>query len=663
MITLRGMRATNVWMVFLFLNLNIPLGFADATLVDYSAIDPSINPCSDFYQYSCGNWLKRNTIPEDRSQWSRSFYSIYTANQEILRNILETSPSESLTKFYRSCLNATQASPETIDTFASLTATIRQIKSQHQIADTVGSLKMMGYSFLYKTYVDTDVNDATKNQLNLTQGGLILREKSFYLVDHEKNRTIRAALRQYLQTLFTLSGIPGAQAQAYADTVLRIETQIAQFSLSPAEERDIARYLKIQTLSKLQADAPDFAWTIYFQKMGYDLNSQDKIAVTGPEFFRSMGLLLTTEPLENIKTYLLGHLLVQTAGKMEQSWLDASFEFNKVLSGAKAQLPRWKTCVDSTAQALPTDLEKEYINRKFAGNSKAKALELIHNLESAMRDKINHSDWLDDPTRAEATRKLERIHPKIGYPDQWPTELLSDIGESYLLNALHVATTQSNHDAEEFRKPVDRGRWLMPAFLVNAYYDPLLNEIAFPAGILQPPFFSAEATAASNYGAIGMVIGHEITHGFDDQGRQFNADGSMVNWWSDQTLQLFTQRASCLVNQYSQFVEEGERLRGDQTLGENIADNGGIRISYLAYLKSQQNQVTPEQIQEFFLSFAQSWCTLMRPEAVRNQILTNVHSLPKYRVNVPLSNFTAFEQAFGCQPGSPMTPADRCSVW
>ena len=644
---------------------------------DLNAIDKSIDPCNDFYQFSCGSWLKQNPIPPDQSAWGR-FNELHQNNQIILRNILDkqsannaarNSTDQKIGDYYYSCMDEAGIEAKGLKPVQPTLDRIAALKNKSELPALIGDLHGAGVNVLFAFGSEPDAKDSKVEIAGTDQGGLGLPDRDYYLKDDAKSLETRQKYQQHVTNMFKLAGDSPEKAAAEAKTVLQVETDLAKASLDRTERRDPNKVYHKMTKQQLQDLSPAFKWNEYLVAVkSPEFSSLD---VSVPDFVKGMNQLIASSDLAAIQTYLRWQTLHAAAPVLPKAFVDENFDFyDKTLRGAKELKPRWKRCVSFTDNDLGEALGQAYVAETFPPESKAAMLKMVHELEAALKQDISELSWMSPETKKQALEKLSHIDNKIGYPNKWRDYSSLDIVRGDALgNSMRANQFEFNRQLNKIGQPVDRQEWGMSPPTVNAYYNPLENNINFPAGILQPPFYDKDADDSSNFGGIGAVIGHELTHGFDDEGSQFDAHGNLKDWWTKGDRERFDKLEACLVNEYDGFVVVDDvHIKGKLTLGENTADNGGIRISHMALLdvlasspEKDKDGFTPDQ--RFYLGYAQVWCENMTPEAARLQALTNEHSDPKYRVNGVVSNDASFAKAFGCKPGSAMVRKNACRTW
>ncbi len=649
----------------------ITLGF------DSGALDKTADPCVDFYQYACGTWIVKNPIPPDQSTWGR-FNELVERNQYILRQILEQyssndpqrTPVEQKTgDFYTACMDEKAIDQQGVAPLQPDLKRIAALRDKPVIVEEIVRLHKVGVNALFEFSSGQDFKDSTQVIAQADQGGLGLPDRDYYLKTDPPSAETRKQYEAHVRKMFQLLGESQEKATRDADVVMKIETALAKGSLDRVSRRDPQKVYHKLTKQQLEALAPSFAWPKYFAGVGAPPIESLNVAV--PEFFKQMNALVDTTSLEDWKTYLKWHLVHASAQFLPTAFVNEDFEFyGKTLRGAKELRPRWKRCVDFTDSDLGFALGQKYVERTFGAEGKARTLKMVEALEKALGRDIAELDWMTPTTKQQALAKLHAITNKIGYPDTWRDYSSVNIVRGDALGNDQRATEfEFRRVLNKIGKPVDRTEWQMTPPTVNAYYDPQMNNINFPAGILQPPFYDNHIDDAVNFGAIGAVIGHELTHGFDDEGRQFDPEGNLRDWWTEQDAKEFEKRASCIADEYSTFkAVDDVYLNGRLTLGENTADNGGLRIAYMALMDTLAGKpapkidgFTPEQ--RVFLGWGQSWCENRTAQIARLRATVDPHSPGKDRVNGVVRNLPEFRNAFGCKEGRPMAPLKACRVW
>jgi len=638
-------------------------------------VDATVDPCQNFYHYACGPWMKAHPIPPDQSRWG-SFSILLENNQTILRDALENavahpSPdSQRIADLYASCMAEDVVDGKGAAPIQPLIERIAKLSDKRALAPLLADLHNDGINALFGFGSQTDFQDARQDIAAVAQGGLGLPNRDFYLRQGAKDEARRAAYVAHVAHMFELLGSTAEQASSSAAAVMRIETALAKGSLSLAEQNDPKLTNHKEPVSDLAKLMPDFAWADYFTTIAAP--KLKTLNIAEPGFLTTLEGQLKGNSLDDLKAYLTWQTVHRFAPYLSKAFVDENFAFyGKVLSGAPELRPRWKRCVQLTDGLLGEDLGKYFVKAAFGPEHKARMLTLVNNLQNAFDKDLDTLAWMGPKTRQQAHAKLAAIINKIGYPDHWRDYSKLTISPTDLLGNVERADFFANQrDIAKIGKLHDKSEWGMTPPTVNAYYDPTENDINFPAGILQPPFFNMAADDAVNYGAIGMVIGHEMTHGFDDQGRQYDKDGNLKDWWTKSDAKKFDQRAQCVVDQYGSYaVTDDVKQNGKATLGENLADNGGLRMS-LSALQTLMKGKSDAKIggftaeQRYFLGFAQVWCSNERDEARRTQAMSDVHSLPEFRVNGTVSNSEDFAKAFNCKPDAPMVRgAKACRVW
>jgi putative endopeptidase len=658
-----------------------PLMAADEPSYGYDVanLDRTCKPCDDFYQFAVGGWLKNNPIPPEYPMWG-SAVILADKNEQALHGILEAaaantsaaagSNEQKIGDFFASCMDTKEIDARGLKPIGAELTEIEAIHDTAGVIDMGAKLQAKGVGVLFNFGSDQDFKDSSKVIGEANQGGLSLPDRDYYTRDDEESKNLRQQFVEHVIKMLVLAGDSQARAAAAANTVLSIETSLAKASMTNVERRDPEKNYHKMSVADAQALTPRFSWHAYFQAVGSPKLTEINIGQL--DFFKALDGLLTSVSLADWKTYYRWQLIHRSAALLSDPFVRENFAFNgRILTGAKEIRPRWKRCASATDQQLGEALGQVYVQKYFPPEAKARALELVHNLLAALRDDLVSLPWMSPATRKAAIEKLEAFTIKIGYPDTWRdySALKIDRG-SYVWNVFRATEFENARDLAKIGKPVDRAEWGMTPPTVNAYNNPQLNEIVFPAGILQAPFYDPKRDDAYNYGGIGSVIGHEVTHGFDDQGAQFDPRGNLKNWWTPGDLKSFQDRGECVAKQFDGYeVEKGLHENGKLVEGESIADLGGLTISYAAYEKSLQGKprpadkdgFTPEQ--RFFLGWAQVWGANQRLEFARLMANTNPHPLPRFRGNGPLSNMAEFAQAFGCKKGDAMVRAQVCKIW
>lgn len=644
------------------------------------ALNNAADPCDDFYEYACGTWLKNFKLPDDKASYGKAFNAINDRNLEINKAMLEAfaagkSPvaakySKKLAQYYSACMNTEsieKSAPQIVSQYLGKI----QKSTVAELPELLAALQLVNVSALFSLYASVDPKDSNSMIAEIHQAGMGLGEKSYYL--KSENKKTRDEYLKHIAKMFVLAGVDAATSKKHAQLILKIETQMAQESLSRGQIFDpsvTTNFTNLEALKKTFAEA-NFDIEKHVKELGLNLGTQ-KMNVTGPKYIAEVVKILKTTNLEDLKIYLQWQFLHKSSDNLNKAFRDENWAFySGFMKGAKAQSPRWEVCIKAVDGALGEALGEAFVNKTFGAEGKKRSLEMVNNIYKAFEDNLANVDWLDQETKVKAAEKVNKFVTKIGYPDKYRNYDDLDVTDNFIQNQINMYVHDTHYDLNKIGKPVDKTLWAMSPATVNAYYNPSMNEIVFPAGILQSPFFGPDFSDAANYGAIGSVIGHEITHGFDSGGSQFDGDGNLVNWWTESSANNFKQKSQCIINQYSQYkVGTGTPIDGDLTKTENIADNGGLKISYLAYEKVAGKNADEVKNgfngrQRFFVSFAQSWCEKSRPESADNQAKTNEHADEKYRVNGSLVNFPAFAKAFSCKEGSKMAPAakDRCTLW
>jgi endothelin-converting enzyme/putative endopeptidase len=644
---------------------------------DLSAIDRSANPCNDFYQYACGTWLKNNPIPPDQSSWGR-FSELAERNRAILRQILEKAASaatrdadtQKIGDYYSSCMDEKSINTKGLAPIQTELDRIKAIKNGRDLSLEIAHLHRLAVDVLFNFSSGQDFKDSNAEIGQADQGGLGLPEKDYYFRTDAKAVETRKEYVAHVSRMLQLTGVPAAQAAKQADTIMRLETALAKVSLDITARRDPVQVYHKMKLAEFEALDDSFNWGLYFQTLQTPPMAALNVAV--PDYFKGQEKILKSTPMADWITYLTFHLVHGQAAILPTKFTDENFRFyGQYLTGEKEQKARWKRCVAATDGDLGEALGKAYVDLTFGQEGKQRTLDMVHHIEGAMKQDLNQLTWMTPATKKRALEKLDSITNKIGYPDKWRDySALKIVKGDALGNSLRANEFEVNRQLQKIGKPVDRLEWGMTPPTVNAYYDPQMNNINFPAGILQPPFFDKKANDAVNYGAIGAVIGHELTHGFDDEGRQFDPKGNLNDWWTATDAKAFDQREDCLIKEYSGFeLKGGVHMNGKLTLGENTADNGGIRLAWMALMNDLAGKTLPklggyDESQQFFLGFGQIWCTNETAEVERLHAQTDPHAIDRFRVNGTVSNMPEFQKAFACKEGMPMVRGgNACRTW
>ena len=648
--------------------------------IDPSFIDSTVNPADNFYEFAGGNWMKKNEIPASETRWG-SFNLLEDFNKKALKGILEEASSAK---------NAKKGNPEQMvgDLYASgmdtvainksgISAIQTQIDKINAITDTKSLLSEIeneiksGYNPLFSIYIGPDDKQVTNNITNLYQGGLGLPDRDYYLKNDPRETDIRAKYLVHIAKMLKLSGETEVDATAHANTIMNMETAMAKASMDRVTMRDPYKTYNKFDIKTLNVKTPNIDWKSVLENVG--IKNQDTVLVAQPDFFAAMNNMVQSTPINDWKTYLKWHLISNMSSYLSNDFDTESFNFyGKTMRGQQEQKPRWKRVLSVVDGAVGEQLGKMYTDKYFTAEAKGRMVELVNNLQTAFENRISKLDWMSDSTKVKATEKLHAFIKKIGYPDKWRDYSgLEIVRDSYIKNVLASNLFDYNYNISKLGKPVDKTEWGMTPPTVNAYYNPAFNEIVFPAGILQYPFFDLNVDDAAIYGGIGAVIGHEMTHGFDDQGCQYAADGNLKNWWSTEDKARFDAKTDMVRKQYDAFtILDNKHVNGSLTLGENIADLGGVTIGYDAFKMTKQGKsdekidgFTPDQ--RFFLSWAQVWRQNIRAEEAAQRLVTDPHSPGEHRCNGPLTNFAPFYAAFNVKEGNKMykSEAERAKVW
>jgi putative endopeptidase len=661
---------------------------------DPTLVDRTLDPCDDFYKYSCNKWVTANPIPADQVYWSTGS-GLELWNESVLRETLEAASKDDASRgavqqkigdYWAACMDESGIEAAGLKPLQSELARVAALKTKKDLTLEIAHLQHLypgawqpgdneSNSPFFGFTGQQDYDNATMVVAQIDQAGLSLPNRDYYLKTDEKSKEILAKYRAHLQKMFVLAGEPESQAAADAGTVIELETALAQAEMDNVKRRDPKNINNKMSLAQIRDLAPSIDWDTYLKAV--HAPASDHYIVTSPDFFRAEEKLISSHPLDHWQTYLRWQVIHRSAPLLTKAIVDENFDFfARTLAGAEEQRPRWRRCVTAADRDLGDALGQAYVDRAFPPENKARTIQMVHAIETALNSDIQSLSWMSPATKEQAMVKLKGIEDKIGYPSRWHDYSSVKIGrDSYLNNVAQATSFEFERWIAKIGKPVDRAEWTMTPPTINAYYDPQLNTINFPAGILQPPYFDASKDDAVNYGAIGMVIGHEIIHGFDDQGRKFDAKGNLRDWWTADDAKKYDERGKCISDEYTQDVPDagaGVKQNGLLTQGEDTADNGGNRLALAALeivLKQQGKSLDDKgedgwtYRQRFFLSNAYSWCANVRPQIARLIVTTDPHSMPLYRINNVISNMPEFSQAFNCKAGQKMVRANACRVW
>jgi putative endopeptidase len=683
-----GFLAISLVVVFLVLATGNHPGEASSPVVqtanvhgfDITNMDKNAAACDNFFQFANGGWVARNPVPPAYARWG-AFEELAQKNQAVLKDILESASNNKRVKpksleqkigdFYSSCMDEAKIEAAGIKPLESEFQLINTVNDANSLQDQIARMQDKGFRVAFGFGAAQDFKKSTDVIAQAVQGGLGLPDRDYYTKEDARSQQIRDEYQKHVAKMFELAGDQADKAAEEGKTIFAMEKKLAEASKTRIERRDPAANYHKLTRTELSELTPHFNWNRYLKNRG--IPEVQLVNVGQPDFFKTFDAMIASVPLGDWKTYLRWHALNSFATVLSSPFEQEDFNFNgRVLSGTKELQPRWKRCVQGTDNVLGEALGQFYVEKTFTPEAKARAQRMVMNLIEALREDLATLKWMSDETRQRATAKLDAFARKIGYPDKWRNyEALSISRDGYAENVRRGAEFEVRRNLAKIGQPVDRSEWGMTPPTVNAYYNPSMNEIVFPAGIMQPPFYDPLADDAVNYGGMGAVIGHEMTHGFDDQGARFDASGNLEDWWTESDYKSFRQRTDCVVKQFDAFeAEPGLHLQGKLVVGESVPDLGGLTLAYRAFQKAQAGKpnklidgFTPEQ--RFFLGWAQVWSSSIRPEEARRRVITDPHPLGRFRVNGPLSNMPAFSEAFQCKVGDAMVrpPEQRCEIW
>jgi putative endopeptidase len=646
--------------------------------IDLADLDTTVSPAADFDNYANGGWKKRFPIPDEKSRFG-SFDLLADSGELQVQTLITEIASQKqdpgtigqkIADFYNTGMDTAKIERDGLAPVQPILDQIDAIQTKEEVMKVVADLHTKGIYPMFSFFADADQKNSERVVAYLYQGGLGMPDRDYYMKEDERSKEIQAAYQLFLQKMFLLTGADETTAQAHATTVYDLEKRMAAASMTLLEQRDPHQVYHKMDLAGIQKISPEINWTAHFAGIG--LQNPGEFIVGQPVFIAELGKMLNTVSVDNWKIYLKWQVLESTAAYLSKPFVDQNFEFyGKTLTGQKAQRPRWKQVQGATNNALSEAIGQMYVQKYFPAEAKKRMIDLVENLKVSLGERIGQLAWMSDATKAKAQEKLDAVTVKIGYPDKWRDYSSLEVStESYVANVLKARKFDFNYMIGKVNKPVDRTEWMMPPQMVNAYYNPTMNEIVFPAAILQPPFFFMDGDDAVNYGAIGVVIGHEMTHGFDDQGRQYDKVGNLTDWWTAEDAQLFNERTKVLVNQFNNFtVIDTVKADGELSLGENIADLGGLNVAYTALKKVLTGQEKPidgfNPDQRFFLAYAHLWAQNIRDKEIVRRTKEDVHSLGRFRVIGPLRNMPEFHAAFNVKEGDYMFlgGADRAVIW
>jgi len=646
-----------------------------SSVLNVEWLDRTVDPCVDLFTFSCGKWIQSNPIPPDQSSWG-IYNKLQDDNLKQLRELLEatsapnrarSSNAQKIGDYYASCMDETAIDALGIKPLQPELLRIEQLQAKKDLATVVAS--MIGEGTPFRIDSEQDFKDSSIVTAAVDQRGLGLPDRDYYLKQDQKSKDLRAAYVAHVQKMFELLGDKPELAATEAQSAMKIETALARGSMTRVDRRDPKKIYHFMSVAELEKLTPAFGWKEYFRQIGLSGISSLNVAV--PEFFKTLNSQIEQQDLATWKSYLRWHAIHANATSLSSAVVNENFNFfGKTLQGKEQLPPRWKRCTNDVDDDLGEALGQVYVEKYFSPEAKQQVLEIVQGIQKAMDADIHSLPWMSEETKRRALEKLQSMANKIGYPDKWRDYRQLEIKRGdHMGNSLRARRFEFDRDLAKIGKPVDRQEWQMTPPTVNAYYDPQKNDINFPAGILQPPLFDPKSDAAPNYGNAGSTIGHELTHGFDDEGRQFDAQGNLKDWWTTIDGKEFDRRASCISDQYSQYtVIDDIKINGKLTLGEDVADLGGTLLAYLAWKEATKDQkresidgFTPDQ--RFFIAYGQQWCSSNKDETKRLRAAIDPHSPDQYRANGVVSNMPEFREAFHCKPGQPMVRENACRVW
>lgn len=648
--------------------------------IDLANFDNTTAPSEDFYQYACGGWMEANPLTPEYARYG-IFDQLEKENNEKLKALIEElgstpqkpgSVGEKIQMMYAMGLDSTKRNADAAAPVMEQLAAINAVSDHKELSAMVGKMQVESSSPFFNFYIGADEKNSTMNLLQFYQGGISMSDRDYYLLEDESTLKIRNAYRQYIDKLFVLAGYTAEEAAKAADTVLALETEIAKVSVDRATLRDVHKNYNKMTIKEFTSKYDFLDWSEFFRETG--ISKSTELNAGQIPFFEGLTKLLKKTSLEDQKLYLSFKLLNAASSYLSDDFVNANFDFyGRALQGKEELQPRWKSSLAIVNRSLAEAFGQMYVEKYFPASSKEKMIEMVANLQTALGERIEALEWMSDQTKSKAQEKLATFIVKVGYPDTWKDYTALEIkNDSYWANICRANVFAHNDMMQDEGQPVDRTEWAMSPQTVNAYYNPTTNEICFPAAILQPPFFNPDADDAVNYGGIGVVIGHEMTHGFDDQGRNYDKDGNLSSWWTEKDEEKFNERAKVLVEQYDKIVVlDSLHADGSYTLGENIADQGGLLVSYQAYMNTLKGKDVPADIdgftysQRFYIGYANLWAQNLRPQEIMRRTKTDVHSLGKWRVNAALRNIEDFYTAFDIKEGDAMflAPEERINIW